>query len=91
MAPEAFYGLAGEFVRLVEPHTESDPAALLLQFLIGFGNLIGKGAYAKVEADTHYCNLFGVAVGETAKGRKGTTWGQVKAPLTRLTPTGGDG
>jgi hypothetical protein len=53
MAPEAFYGLGGEFVRLVEPHTESDPVALLLQFLIGFGNQIGRGAYAVVEADIH--------------------------------------
>ena len=26
----AFHGLAGDFVRLVEPHTEADPAALLL-------------------------------------------------------------
>jgi len=84
MAPEAFYGLAGKFVGLVEPHTESAPAALLLQFLTGFGNLIGRGAYAKVEADTHYCNLYGVAVGETSKGRKGTSWGQVKAPLTAV-------
>lgn len=84
MAPQAFYGLAGEFVEMVDPHTESDLAALLVQFLIGFGNLIGRGAYAKVEADTHYCNLFGVAVGETAKARKGTSWGQVKAPLTAV-------
>jgi hypothetical protein len=86
LAPQALHGLAGEFVRLVEPHTESDPTALLLQFLIGSGNLIGKGAYAKVEADTHCCNLFAVAVGETAKGRKGTSWGQVKAPLTAVDP-----
>ncbi|MGD0827802.1 MAG: hypothetical protein ABSA09_06910 [Desulfobaccales bacterium] len=86
LAPEALHGLAGEFVRLVDPHTESDPAALLLQFLTGFGNLIGKGAYARVEADTHCCNLFGVAVGETAKGRKGTSMGQVKAPLTTVDP-----
>ncbi|MBI4642279.1 MAG: hypothetical protein HY743_00735 [Deltaproteobacteria bacterium] len=28
MAQEAFYGLAGEFVGLVTPHTESDPVAL---------------------------------------------------------------
>ncbi len=84
MAPEAFYGLAGEFVRLVEPHTESDPAALLLQFLTGVGNLFGRGAYARVEADTHYCNLYGVAAGETSKGRKGTSWGQAKAPLTAV-------
>ena len=87
MAPEAFHGLAGEFVRLVEPHTESDSVALLLQFLTGFGNLIGNGAYVTVEADTHYCNLNVVAVGETSKARKGTSWGQVKAPLTAVDPS----
>jgi len=87
MAPEAYYGLAEEFVHLVEPHTESDPTALLLQFLTGFGNLIGKGAYTKVEADTHYCNLYSVAVGESSKARKGTSWGQVKAPLTSIDPS----
>jgi hypothetical protein len=86
LAQEAHYGLAGEFVRLVEPHTESDTVALLMQFLTGFGNLIGKGAYAKVEADTHYCNLYGVAVGESSKSRKGTSWGQVKLPLTTVDP-----
>lgn len=84
MAPQAFYGLVGEFVEMVDPHTESDPAALLLQFLAAYGNLIGRGAYAKVEADLHYCNLFAVAVGETSKARKGTSWGQVKAPLTTV-------
>ena len=86
MAPEAFHGLAGEFVRMVEPHTESDPVALLLQFLAGFGNQIGRGAYARVEADTHCCNLFAVAVGESSKARKGTSWGQVKLPLITVEP-----
>ena len=86
MASEAFYGLAGEFVRLVEPHTESDRVALLLQFLAGFGNQIGRGAYARVEGDTHCCNLFEVAVGESSKARKGTSWGQVKLPLNTVDP-----
>ena len=30
----AFYGLAGDYVAAVEPHTESDPVALLVQFLL---------------------------------------------------------
>lgn len=29
---EALYGLAGEVVRLYEPHTEADPVALLVSF-----------------------------------------------------------
>jgi hypothetical protein len=78
---EALYGLAGEWVRAVEPHTEADPAALLVQFLVAFGNLIGRGPHFRVEADRHYTNLFAVIVGQTAKGRKGTSLGQVKAVL----------
>ena len=76
---EAFHGLAGEWVRMVEPHTEADPAALLVQLLVAFGSLIGRGPHYRVEADRHFTNLFAVIVGRTAKGRKGTSWGQVKA------------
>lgn len=75
---KCFYGLAGDFVRLIEPHTEADSAALLVQFLTYFGNIIGRSAYYQVEADKHYTNLFCVLVGDTASGRKGTSFGRVK-------------
>src|SRR5215472_11202690 len=42
LAAQAFYGVAGEIVRCIEPHTEADPAALLFQFLCVFGNLVGR-------------------------------------------------
>jgi hypothetical protein len=45
LAPQAFYGFAGEIVRCIEPHTEADPAALLFQFLCGFGNLVGRSPH----------------------------------------------
>jgi len=77
----ALYGLAGEFVRLVEPETEADPVALLIQFLVAAGNAIGRSAYFEVEATGHYCNLFAVAVGPTASGRKGTSWAHVRAAM----------
>ena len=77
-ADECFYGLAGEFVRLVEPHTESDNMSLLSQFLAYFGNIIGRSAYYKVEGDRHYTNIFCLLVGDTANGRKGTSFGRVK-------------
>ncbi len=81
MADEAFYGLAGDFVRIVDPHTEADPAALLVQFLVAVGNLIGRGPYCRVEATEHRCNLNVGLVGRTAKGRKGTGLDQVRRPL----------
>ena len=73
MGEAAFHGLAGEFVRTVEPHTEADPVALLVQFLCEYGNVIGRNCYVQVESDRHYTNLFVVLVGQTAKARKGTS------------------
>ncbi len=75
----ALYGLAGEVVRAIEPHTEADPVALLTQLLVYFGNVIGRRAHCRVEADRHYANEFVLATGATAKGRKGTSEGRVRA------------
>jgi hypothetical protein len=84
LAPEALYGLAGDVVRTIDPHTEADPAALLLQFLVAFGNLVGRGPHFAVEADQHFTNLYAVMVGETSKGRKGTSLGHVQRLLSRV-------
>jgi len=78
---QAFHGIAGEIVSAIEPHTEADPAALLIQLLVGFGNLVGRGPHTAVEADRHGVNLFVALVGKSAKGRKGTSWSQVRRVL----------
>jgi len=74
---EALYGLAGDIVKAIEPHTEADSVALLLQILACFGNVIGSRAYFPVEADRHHGNLFVTLVGDTSKERKGTSFGHV--------------
>jgi hypothetical protein len=84
LAEEAFYGLAGEYVRAVEPHTEADPAALLLQILVGFANAVGPGPHFLAEEDTHRLNEFVVLVGKTSKGRKGSSWGRARKILAAL-------
>ena len=40
LAHEAYYGLAGELVKAIAPHTEADPAALLFTLFVLFGNVI---------------------------------------------------
>jgi hypothetical protein len=72
LAPEAFHGLAGEFVGMVSPHSEADPAGLLVEFLVMFGSLVGKGPHFRVEETQHGTNLFAVLVGNTSDGRKGS-------------------
>lgn len=87
MAPEAYYGLAGDVVRGIEPHTEADPSALLVNFLVYFGNAVGNGPHASAEAARHGTNLDVVLVGETAKGRKGSSRGHIHELFKRVDPT----
>lgn len=85
MDAAALHGIAGEFVRMIEPRTESDPAAILAQFLVAFGALVGRGPHYRVEGDQHHANLFALLVGATAKGRKGTSWGRVREAFELVT------
>lgn len=80
----AYHGLAGEFVRTIEPETEADPVALLAQFVVAFGALVGRGPHYRVEGDEHHANLFVLLVGDTSKARKGTAWGRVRAVFERV-------
>jgi hypothetical protein len=82
-AEEAYHGLPGRIVRTIEPASEADPAALLVQVLLAFGNAAGRGPHFAVESDRHHANEFGVLVGRTSKARKGTSWGRVDG-LMRL-------
>lgn len=64
----AYHGIAGEIVRAIGPHSESDEAALLVQLLVVLGIFLSRNAYYLVEGSRHYCNLFSVIVGCTGKG-----------------------
>ena len=73
----ALHGVAGDVVRAIKPHTEGDPVAILLQYLLAVGNAMGRFAYCMVEGTRHYGNLFCVIVGKSSKARKGTGWKRV--------------
>ena len=78
LSPVALHGLAGELVRDIEPHSEADPAALLVQTLVAFGVMAGRMAHVRIEGDRHFANLFALLVGQSSKARKGTSWGRVR-------------
>jgi hypothetical protein len=86
MGEASYYGLAGRIVRKIEPHSEADPAALLVQLLVAVGNIVGRDAYADADGAKHRCNLYTVIVGNTSKGRKGTSWGQVVRLMQSVSP-----
>ncbi|MHB8391411.1 MAG: YfjI family protein [Acidobacteriaceae bacterium] len=80
----ALHGLAGDVVRAIEPHSEADPAAIIMQFLTAFGNIIGPGPHCRVESSRHSLNLFCVLTGESSKARKGTSWGHIRHIFERV-------
>jgi hypothetical protein len=70
----ALHGLAGITAMAIDPYTEADPVAVLLNVLTASGNVIGPQAHFRVEHTRHYLRLFVCLVGATSKGRKGTSW-----------------
>jgi Protein of unknown function (DUF3987) len=85
MSPEAYIGIPGDFVRLVEPHTEADTVALLGNLLVGAGVLFGREAWAIADGREHYPNEFLLVVGDTgAGGRKGTARARTVPVMNRV-------
>jgi Protein of unknown function (DUF3987) len=84
LGEEAYHGLAGEIVNAILPHTEADAPGVLSVLLAIVGNIIGRGAHWRVEGDVHYCKDNIVIVGESSKGRKGTTQGRVEAVISSI-------
>jgi hypothetical protein len=78
LANEAFHGLTNKVVFWLVPNTESDQAALLLQFLVSFGNAVGRKPHYLIEGTKHYANLFVALAGQTSKARKGTSADRIR-------------
>jgi hypothetical protein len=83
----AFHGPAGEFVCRTAPHTESDPMALLVQFLVAFGAAAGRYIHYPVEATRHHLNEYVILVGPSGTGRKGSAGITSRRCFARLTRT----
>ena len=84
LSPKALYGVIGQIVQKIEPHTETHPASLLVQLMVGFGNMVGRRPYFKTERDEQHPNLFAVIVGDSSRARKGTSWGHAKHILAQV-------
>ena len=82
--PIARHGAVGSVINKLEPHTEAHPAALLIQYLVALGNIVGRGPYCVAESDRHYPNLFAAVVGDSSIGKKGTSWGRVMSLMREV-------
>jgi hypothetical protein len=82
----AYYGLAGEVVETLLPHTEAPAPALLLQYLASFGNMVGRKPYVQGGSTKHYPNIFVLIAGRTARSRKGTSAQDIRIVMDRVDP-----
>jgi hypothetical protein len=86
MRDEAFYGLAGKIVKLLEPYLEADRPAILANVLALSAVLFKRNAYCKVAADFHYpCDYF-LLVGTSSRARKGNTTNALLEVIERVSP-----
>jgi Protein of unknown function (DUF3987) len=86
LEPAARYGLPGDIVGALEPHTEADPVALLAHVLVMFGNCVGDGPHWPIGSTPHPPRLFVVLVGDAADARKGTAADAVEDLMQRAEP-----
>ncbi|MGC2107210.1 MAG: DUF3987 domain-containing protein [Candidatus Acidiferrum sp.] len=82
----AFHGIVGEFINIVEPHTEADPAAILTQVLVLFGNCVNRSSFFRVGAHQHTANMFIAIVGNTSSGAKGTSISEARRLFKHVDP-----
>jgi len=79
LAKESMHGLAGDFVRLYDPHTEADPAAVLHAFLATAGCRFGRDYYVTGGNTRHAPKVWPVITGDTSTGAKGTAIAVVRS------------
>ncbi len=82
----AYHGLLGEAMELIMPHTEADPAPTLLTMAAGLGNMVGRGPHMMLGGARHALKFFVAVIGNTATGRKGTSWEAARHVLESVSP-----
>jgi hypothetical protein len=90
MRPElpeaALHGLPGRVAAELAVTSGADPAALLVSFMVAFGNTLGRHPHIMLAGAEHPAREFAVIVGDAATGRKGTAWQAVKALVREAEP-----
>jgi hypothetical protein len=83
---DALYGLAGDVVQMILPHTEAAAVGLLLSFHAMFGSAIGRGPHFRVDGADLHANIEALLVGSTSAGKKGTATGNIRKVFRYAAP-----
>jgi len=72
LSDAAFAGPIGEVVSICAPQCEGSPISILLPALAMYGCMVGRRAVQDIGGTHHFLNVFGLLVGDSGEGRKGT-------------------
>jgi hypothetical protein len=87
LGPDAYHGLIGDFLRLVDGETEGHPAAIGAHLLPCFGTLLGREVGYRAGTEIHFPKLHVAVVGPTSSGVKGVSENAAMLLIDRITPT----
>jgi hypothetical protein len=88
----ALRGIAGEFTRTLLPHSEADPSALLIHFLVAYGNCIGRDVGVSLDGRRrHALNLYAVFISEEGKARSDAAMEEVRRAFAAVDPVWAEG
>lgn len=84
LALPGYYGLAGDWWRIVEPHTEAAGQVVIATFYLLFGNVIGRSPHFEVgPGGTLHTNEFLLVLGKSGAGAKGDSLKAARLPFQR--------
>src|SRR5262245_23162277 len=77
MQSKAAHGIVGEIARLATANSEAGPVAVIGTTLADAGAEFGRAQFIRIGDDVHHSRHCHCIVGQTSRGRKGTSWGPV--------------
>jgi hypothetical protein len=85
MAQAAYYGIAGEVTKIISAECEACPESILVQFLVGFGNMVGRKPHC-LQSRSHHLAEYVALIGETGIGCKGVSYDAVSGLFQVVDP-----
>ena len=82
----ALSGPVGEWVLAASPHTEADPAALLVSTLVACGTVVGRGPHLWSGDARQSASLLAMVVADTPKANRGLSWSVTRRLLEVVDP-----
>jgi Protein of unknown function (DUF3987) len=86
LQPDVYQGVCGQIVNAIMPHTEADPAAVIVTLLAAVGSMLGRSVYALAGNDLHPARIWPLICGRTSDGAKGTSWSTIRPVIDAADP-----